>query len=668
MKLLGIDTGGTFTDLILFDGEQFRVHKQLSTPDAPEKAIVEGLRALGLAPEQAPDVVHGSTVATNAVLEGKGVKTAYIANRGFGDVLTIGRQARPEIYRLRPPPAPAPVAPELCLETGGRIGAHGEVIEDLTPADVAALKARLAELAPEAVAINLLFSFVDDRCERMLEDALKPGYFVSRSSRVLAEQREYERGVATWLNSYTGPLMQRYLKRLDALLPATNLSVMQSHGSTVAADKAADYAVNLLLSGPAGGVIAARHFAAAADARKVLSFDMGGTSTDVSVIDGDVGLTTAGHIGPYPVATPMVDIHTIGAGGGSVAYIDAGGLLRVGPRSAGAAPGPACYGRGGEEPTVTDANLLLGRLPESLGTALTLDRAAAVRAFEPLAAALGKNIGDVAQGVIAVVNEQMGQALKVMSVQKGHDPADFMLVGFGAAGGLHICTLAESVKIRKAMAPAHAGVLSALGMLIAPRGLQQSRTVCTDVAATDRQTIDAAYQQLREEAGREMRAQGIGEFEFAETAELRYRGQLHCLTLERRAPDALEQAFHAAHISRHGYALDVPVELVTLRVRVSSQAPLRDTTVATGDAPPGGKREKRHGRTPEDNGQTPRFRPEAAPPPKTRGGAALHRRCDLTGKTIAGPAVVAEATSTVYVEPGWCASLDERGNLHLENR
>ncbi len=645
MKLLGVDTGGTFTDLLLFDGKKFRAHKQLSTPDAPENAIVEGLRALGLAPAQAPDMVHGSTVGTNAVLEGAGVKTAYITNRGFGDVLTLGRQARPEIYQLTPAPVPPPVAPALCLETGGRIGAHGEVIEDLTPEDIATLQQRLATLAPAAVAINLLFSFVDDRFERAIADALEEaGYFVSRSSRVLAEHREYERGIATWLNSYIGPIMQRYLRRLDALLPAANIAVMQSHGSTIAADKAGGYAVNLLLSGPAGGVIAARHLAAATGARKVLGFDMGGTSTDVALIDGDVCLTTAGRIGPYPIATPMVDIHTIGSGGGSIACIDAGGLLRVGPQSAGAAPGPACYGRGGG-PTVTDANLLLGRLPEQLGDALTLDREAAVRAFAPLAAALGKSVTDTAQGVVDIVNERMGQALKVMSVQKGYDPAEFMLVGFGAAGGLHICTLAAGLKMRKAMVPAHAGVLSALGMLIAPRGLQKSRTVCAGIGDTDQRDVDAVCERLRAEASDEMRAQGIGDFDFAETAELRYRGQLHCLTLERRRLAELEQAFHAAHENLHGYTLDVPVELVTLRVRVFSASPLADANVTdSGDDAPSSALNRR---------------PDAP---------ALYRRGDLAGSGVAGPAVIVEATSTVYVERGWHASLDGCGNLQLEHR
>ena len=647
MKLLGVDTGGTFTDLILFDGDKFQTHKQLSTPDAPEKAIIEGALALGLTLEQVPHMVHGSTVATNAVLENKGVKTAYITNHGFGDTLTIGRQARLDIYRLTPPPVTPPVAPELCLETNGRIGANGEVITPLHAEDLAALKMRLAELAPDAVAINLLFSFIDDRFEQAIADALKSDYFVSRSSRVLAEHGEYERGIATWLNSYVGPIMQRYLQRLKALLPSTRISVMQSHGKTIAADKAGECAVNLLLSGPAGGVNAAQHLAAMAGINKVLSFDMGGTSTDVSLIDGGLGLTNEGRIGIYPIATPMVDIHTLGAGGGSIAYLDEGGLLRVGPQSAGASPGPACYGRGGDQPTVTDANLLLARLPKQLGNALTLDQAAAVRAFQRLAAPLGKSVNAAAQGVIDIVDEQMGQALKTMSAQRGHNPAEFMLVGFGAAAGLHICTLAQSLKIHRAMIPIHAGVLSALGMLLAPRGLQKSRSMCVKVAVAGQKMIDAAYAQLQRTADEEMRAQGINHFETAASAELRYQGQLHCLTLERLPLNQLERAFHAAHEAHHGYTLDVPVELVTLRLHVSSASPLENVGARI------------------EHGATRSAASKPVPQPQSD-GPPLYRRDELAGNTVTGPAVIIETTATVYVKENWHASLDKLNNLRLE--
>ncbi|NIR99194.1 MAG: hydantoinase/oxoprolinase family protein, partial [Gammaproteobacteria bacterium] len=365
--LLGVDTGGTFTDFVLSDGDgALRIHKLLSTPQAPEEAIVQGVRELGLDRGEDLRVIHGSTVATNAVLEGKGARTALITNRGLADMLSIGRQVRHALYDLQPRPTSPPVPPELCLETGGRLDAQGRVIEPLTDADLEELRRKLRALAPEAVAINLLFSFLDERFERAVEGIVPEGVFVSRSSAVLREYKEYERGVTTWLNAYVGPLVDGYLQRLQAALAPAALAVMQSSGATIEARQAGRQAVHLLLSGPAGGLSGARYVARRAGREQVLTFDMGGTSTDVALIHGEPQLTSEGHIGGYPVAIPMVDMHTIGAGGGSIAWVDAGGLLQVGPRSAGAHPGPACYGRGGEAPTVTDAHLVLGRLrPEA---------------------------------------------------------------------------------------------------------------------------------------------------------------------------------------------------------------------------------------------------------------------------------------------------------------
>jgi N-methylhydantoinase A len=394
MDLVGIDTGGTFTDFVCLTGGVLRVHKVLSTPRAPEQAILRGIADLGL-DSRALIVVHGSTVATNAVLEGKGVRTAFITNHGLRDLLTIGRQARRALYDLQPPPQPPPVPRELCLETGGRLGAHGEVVTPLTDADLAGLRAEVERLAPRAVAINLLFSFLDERFERAVAAAMPAGMFVARSSAVLPEYKEYERGIATWLNASVGPLVEDYLTRLAQSLPAARVSVMQSSGDTIAAAQAGGQAVHMLLSGPAGGLAAVRRLGAAAGLDRLLSFDMGGTSTDVALIEGDIRLTGEGRIGGYPVAVPMVDMHTIGAGGGSIAYLDGGGLLRVGPASAGADPGPACYGRGGRAPTVTDANLALGRLPADgfLDGRMPLDRAAALEALAAVAQPLGLGTG-----------------------------------------------------------------------------------------------------------------------------------------------------------------------------------------------------------------------------------------------------------------------------------
>ncbi|MGB5261764.1 MAG: hydantoinase/oxoprolinase family protein, partial [Gammaproteobacteria bacterium] len=487
---LGIDTGGTFTDFVLYDGRGLCVHKVLSTPAAPEQAILQGIRELGLATDGLR-VIHGSTVATNAALERKGVRTAYITNRGLGDVLTIGRQARRELYNLQPAPPLPPVPRELCLEVGARTGADGRAVSSLSATDRDAVRAAIAAMQPQAVAINLLFSFLDDGDEREVASWLPDDVFVSCSADVLPEYREYERGIATWLNAWVGPLVAGYVQRLGKALAPAPLAVMQSSGGTLSADQAGRKAVQLLLSGPAGGLMGARYLGQQAGQARLLSFDMGGTSTDVALIDGEIRLTSEGHIGPWPVAVPMVDMHTIGAGGGSIARVDDGGLLQVGPESAGADPGPACYGRGGARPTVTDANLVLGRLQADafLGGAMALDVGAARQVMQTLASGLECSIEEAAQGVLAVANEHMAQALRVISVQRGEDPASYVLMSFGGAGGLHVCALAEALGMARALVPVQAGVLSALGMLVAPPSRQLSHTLTGELQGFDESVL-----------------------------------------------------------------------------------------------------------------------------------------------------------------------------------
>lgn len=648
MIWLGVDTGGTFTDFVAFDDGRVRVHKVLSTPEAPEQAILQGIRELGL-PLRELRVVHGSTVATNAVLEGKGVRTAFVTNRGFADLLTIGRQARRELYALRPERHPPPVPPELCLETGGRIGADGVLVEPLTDEDIAALRARLAELAPEAVAVNLLFSYLDPSLEQRLRAAMPAGCFVSLSSEVLPEVREYERGMATWLNAWVGPKVAGYLRRLSAALPGVPVSVMQSAGETMAASQAADQAVRLLLSGPAGGLVGARAVAQAAGFERLLSFDMGGTSTDVALIEGELHLTTEGHIGDYPVAVPMMDMHTIGAGGGSIAWLDAGGMLQVGPESAGAAPGPACYGLGGTRPTVTDANLILGRLQAEafLGGRMRLDREAAMRAMQPIADALETDVLGAAQAVIAVANAHMARALRAISIRRGVDSRGHPLVSFGGAGGLHVCELAESLDMRQALVPAHGGVLSALGMLAARPGRQLSRTLMLplDADRVDARVAEEA-QRLRARASEALRAEGIdgATVERRLSADLRYRGQSYTLNLPWSEARVVREAFHRRHEARYGHAMDHPVELVTLRLAVRAAGcgfalPIREVSgspAAQACRMPG-------------LGEVPLYRRETLP----------------AGFELTGPAVIAEQVATTWLAPGWCCRVDEYGSLVL---
>jgi N-methylhydantoinase A len=647
---LGIDTGGTFTDFVLYDGEQLRVHKVLSTPRAPEQAILQGIRELGITPDSTLHIVHGSTVATNAVLEGKGVRTAYIGNRGLGDVLLIGRQARRELYNLQPPPLRLPVERELCLETGGRLAADGSVIEPLTDADLAELRGQLQQLKPDAVAINLLFSFLDDRFERAIEDVVPDGVFVSRSSSILPEYREYERGMTTWLNAYVGPLVQGYLERLQQGVGAARLAIMHSAGGTMRADEAGRRAVQLLLSGPAGGLAGARYVGAAAGQERLLTFDMGGTSTDVALIDGEIQLTGDAHINDLPVSVPMVDMHTIGAGGGSIASVDAGGLLQVGPASAGADPGPACYGRSGTQATVTDANLVLGRLQAGafLGGGMTLDTAAARDALSPIAAALQCGIEQAAHGVIRVANEHMARALRVMSIQRGHDPRDFTLMSFGGAGGLHVCALAEALNMQRAIVPAHGGVLSAFGMLAAPRTRELTRTLSAPLLQIAPAAIETALATLEEEGRAALQAEGVATnaIHVRRAVDLCYRGQAYTFTVEWQDPAASEAAFHELHAQRYGHRLELPVELVN--VRVSLRGPRGQIALVPPVA-------TQHATAISETTVHGEERP-----------VPVYAREQLAvGQRLVGPLLITETVSTTWVAADWQAEVHDSGSLLL---
>jgi len=672
MILLGIDTGGTFTDFVLVKGFQankiqLTIHKVLSTPSAPEQAILQGIDELGLDFHSDEDfyIVHGSTVATNAVLEGKGVATAYITNRGLADVLTIGRQARRELYNLQPDPYPAPVPKALCLETGGRISADGEIVEPLLEADLDYLKKQLDAIKPKAVAINLLFSYLDDQFEKQIAGVIPPDIFVSRSSAVLPEIKEYERGITTWLNATVGPIVQGYLQRLsegiakeipDHTLFRSHISVMQSAGGTIEARQAADQAVHMLLSGPAGGMAGARYVAGCTGKIRLLTFDMGGTSTDVALIDGELQLTNEGHIGPYPVAVPMVDMHTIGAGGGSIASIDPGGLLQVGPQSAGADPGPACYQQGGRLATVTDANLVLGRLrPDAfLGGTMNLDEAASRRAIEPLAKQLQLGVEALAEGIIRLANEHMARALRVMSVQRGIDPRQLTLVSFGGAGGLHVCALAEALSMRQALVPIHAGVLSALGMLVAPRARYISQTLNDLMENINDTELDKVMDTLVTPGKDALLQEGLIEQEIhiEPSVDLRYRGQSYTLNIPWMGKSKTVGQFHVEHERRYGHRLSQPIELVTARVKVSGKSQamkvsdaflIKDlSTPANANAP---ENVTLHG---------------------IKQPVPVMRRDSLSAQqVIVGPALITETVSTTFIQQGWEGEVDHIGNLVL---
>jgi len=659
-KILGIDAGGTFTDFVLLsvnDGDaRLRVHKVLSTPDAPERAILQGIADLDLdewITGGRLHIIHGSTVATNAALENKGVRTAFVTNTGFADLLTLARQTRPNLYQLEFPPQPPPVPRELCLETGGRISAQGEVLEPLSEAQLDALLAQIRELRPAAVAINLLFSFVDDRFERAIEQALQPlasSVFICRSSQVLPEYREYERGIATWLNASLGPVVGGYLTRLRERLGNSSLQIMQSSGETFSATTAAERAVNLLLSGPAAGLAAIRDLGQRLGEKRVISFDMGGTSTDVALLDGALRITNEGRVAGYPVAVPMVDMHTIGAGGGSIAFLDGGGMLRVGPESAGADPGPACYGHGGQRPTVTDANLLLGRLQldeEGVGH-LELDRQMAQQAIAGLAQSMGLGLMETALGIIEIANEHMISALRMISVQRGFDPADFMLASFGGAGGLHVCALAEAMGMDRAVVPVNAGVLSALGMLVAPCGRQFSRTVGIALDTVDDHELQGIYEDMLQAASAELAQEGLtaGQLTADRSADLRYQGQSFSLTVPWRDKARLIADFQQQHLDRYGFHHEASVELVNLRIRLTAVSePVNWPRLVA---------------------QSPHRKPVSASVFGHSEPVPVWSRESLEADSrISGPAIITEYSATTWVPESWNARIDELGNILL---
>lgn len=639
---IGVDTGGTFTDFVaLVDGE-LRTAKVLSTPDDPSRAIVEGLEQLGL-DSAAVDLVHGTTVGTNAVLEGKGAKAAFVTSTGFGDMLGLGRQNRDLLYSLAQPRVEPPVEESLCLEIDARASADGQLLAEPTAEALRELRNRIEDLAPESVAVNLLFSWMRPDLEQAIRDALPEDLPVSLSSEVLPEIREYERGIATWLNASVGPKLAGYLGRLEKALGGGRLAVMQSSGLTVSAAQAGQRGVHLLLSGPAGGLAAAAHIGREIDCKRLLTFDMGGTSTDVALLDGKPSLTRDGRIGRYPVAVPMVDMHTIGAGGGSIARVDAGGLIQVGPESAGAEPGPVCYGRAGDNVTVTDANLLLGRLPREtrLGGTHRLDYEAAERAMDDLAEQAGLSRDEAARGVIRIANEHMSRALRVMSAERGVDPKSATLMSFGGAGGLHVCELAESLGMTSAIVPARSGVLSALGMLVARPGRQATASFLRRADAVSGDEIEQGFEPLVHQVRDELGDEGIAadDLDIERWIDCRYVGQSATLELPIQSPDELVEAFHALHEKTFGHHLDLSVELVGLRVEARG-APRID------EIPPLSK-----------EGEFPEFEHEV--PVVSRDG--------LEGQEVEGPAIVVDADATTWVAEGWRAVLAAGGHLLLRD-
>ena len=558
-NVVGVDTGGTFTDFVLLRDGELQVHKVLSTPVDPASAILQGLEELGVH-RNLEALVHGSTVATNAVLERKGVRTGLITTEGFRDVLEIGRQTRPKLYSIRVEREPALVSRELRVEVLERLNELGDVLIPLDEDSVDEAIAVLKRADVQSVAICLLFSFANPDHERRVARAARAaGVHVSASSEVLPEFREYERTSTVVLNAYVAPIMDRYLGRLEQSLPAdAPLRIMQSNGGSISAATARQEAARTLLSGPAAGVVGAAYVASAAGFEHSISFDMGGTSTDVALIDGGVTETTDGTIGGHPTKLPMIDIHTVGAGGGSIAWFDSGGALRVGPLSAGADPGPAAYGRGGAEPTVTDANVVLGRLiPEVfLGGGMVLDRDAALTAVAEIAERLGSTVEEAALGIVRVANANMEAAIRVISVERGHDPRLFTLVAFGGAGPLHACELAGALRIPRVLVPSTPGVLSALGMLTADVLKDYVQTVMVSSGEASGK-VEPVFAELEQRGRDDLRREGIEpeRVVIERYLDLRYVGQSYELLVPYDGDlDEVITRFHQAHDRRFGYS------------------------------------------------------------------------------------------------------------------
>ena len=681
--LVGIDVGGTFTDFVLLEEGRLRVHKEATTPADQSEAILAGLRRLGILTSPASEakvgveLVHGTTIATNALLERRGAHTALLTTAGFVDVIEIGRQNRPHLYELHQR-RPHPLAPaELRFEAVERLDIDGNVLTPLDEEALARTAAEIAAAAPQSLAICFLYSFRNPQHERRAAHILHracPGLFISLSSDILPEYREYERTATTVINAYLLPLVGNYLERLTSTLANVPLRVMQSNGGAIGASQSAREPARLVLSGPAGGVVGAFRLAQLAndgDRPQIMTFDMGGTSTDVALCPGAVPRTTESEVAGLPLRLPVIDIHTVGAGGGSLARVDAGGGLRVGPESAGALPGPVCYGRGGQQPTVTDANLTLGRLDaqQFLGGsgAMALDMAAAEAALAELGERLGGlSVQEAALGVVRVANARMERALRRVSVERGHDPRGFTLVPFGGAGPLHACDLADALGIRRILLPPSPGVLSALGLLIADVVHESSQSLLVEAESLAAQPapLQNKIADLAARVKTVLDAEGVGAPLLEASLDIRYRGQSYelsvplALTSDSRSltTEAVRQAieaFHAAHAARYGYAMRAEtVEIVTVRVRgTGAGAELRLPQEPPGPPDPSAARV----------GTKPVwFRSASADE------SACYDRVRLRpGHRFDGPAIVFQFDTTTVVAPGWEASVDERHNLWL---
>lgn len=647
---IAIDTGGTFTDCVFLDAGKLRVLKLRSTPANPANAVLQGLRAIGQAGDL--EVRHGTTVGTNAMLERKGARVAFVTTAGFEDVIAIGRQARSKLYDLSGPGPNCLVPQQLRFGVHERVTAEGELLRKPEERELTLLLQQITANGAESIAISTLFSFLRPENERHIEQALLSlGIPISASHRILPEFREYERASTVVVNAYLMPLMQKYLLSLERQIMSeyrgASVHVMQSSGGIISASMAADEPVRTILSGPAGGVIGASKIAAAAGLSRIIGLDMGGTSTDVFLVDTQLGesqLRSESQIDGLPIKVPMLDIHTVGAGGGSIARFDSGGMLRVGPESAGSDPGPICFGNG-ERPTVTDANLLLGRLDTRhfIDGSVHLDVERARAMLLELKGPLSSG-EEFASGILRIVEANMERAIRFISVERGLDPREFTLVAFGGGGPLHACAIAHSLRISKVLIPAIPGALSAMGILLADTTREYSRTVI--LPADSLHNLEDHFHSLRGAASTDLSSAATLIEE--RSVDLRYRGQGYELNVPSGQNAA--EAFHALHQRHFGFAdFDRPIEIVNIRLRLRIPAepfefPARGVRHGDGSHAFCGTRQINFGG----------FWLTAN---------TYDRDLLRPGDSIEGPALIGEYTSTTVLPPGCSLEVDHIGNL-----
>jgi N-methylhydantoinase A len=647
---MGIDTGGTFTDFIFKDKDAWGIYKILSTPTNPADAVIEGM--LRIAGDRMVHAVHGSTVATNALLERKGAVTALVTNKGFEDVLEIGRQHRLALYqfaRQKPPPL---IPKHLRFGLPCRVDRGGNIVHRLNKSDLESLACTLKEINVESIAISFLFSFLNPRHEKTVKRALsKLNLPISLSHEILAEFREYERTSTTACNAYVQPKMASYLSNLVGHRAIKSLRIMQSNGGSISAKTASHESVRTILSGPAGGVVGAYEVGKCAGYDKLITFDMGGTSTDVALVNQGMSLATETTIAQLPLKVPTLDIHTVGAGGGSIAALDPGGGLKVGPESAGASPGPICYGKG-EQVTVTDANLFLGRLlPDYfLGGHLQLQQDSLGPYFKSLSKKLGITELDLAEGIIAIANTAMERAIRVISVERGFNPGEFTLIAFGGGGGLHAADLAKLLGMPRVLIPQNPGILSAIGMLMADIIKDYSQTVMKHQDTPDN-VLDSLFRPLEKKGQNALYREGVKKkhIQFKRYLDMRYQGQSFEIIVPFEAN--FLSRFHDLHKKTYGHAdRKKPAEIVTLRLRAR------------------GYTEKSALQTVDQGGVAPEKTAQLGNQPvyfegKPQLSKILQRDKLLAGNIINGPAIVVEYSSTIVIPPFATGNVDEYGNI-----